>query len=186
MPRLAIAALVLLTAFHPTGDPVPPSCDGQPATITGRGTITGTRHADVIVGSPQSDVIRGRGGDDLICAGEGDDTVIGGRGDDVVHGGAGADDLRGNRGFDVIEGGEDRDRCRPSGEWVISCERPRPADPGDTVNCSDFGSWQEAQMWFDRYATLYGDVAHLDNDGDGEACESLKAAIVGQRPATGR
>lgn len=176
MPRLALAATVLLTAFHPTGEPPPPTCDGRVATVVGRGAIVGTRRADVIVGSEDDDVIRGRGGDDLVCAGAGDDVVIGGRGDDVIDGGSGRDDLRGGPGFDVARGGADRDRCRPSGEWVIWCERPRPDDPGDSVNCGDFATWQEAQMWFDRHFPHYGDVAHLDSDGDGEACEGLRAS----------
>jgi len=49
----------------------------------------------------------------------------------------------------------------------------RPSDPGDTRNCSDFSTQAEAQEWFDRYFPHYGDVARLDGDGDGVACESL-------------
>lgn len=48
-----------------------------------------------------------------------------------------------------------------------------PPDPGDTKNCSDFSTHAEAQEWFDRYFLHYGDVARLDRDGDGVACESL-------------
>ena len=47
------------------------------------------------------------------------------------------------------------------------------ANPGNTKNCSDFSSYGEAKEWFDRYFPLYGDVAGLDNDNDGEPCESL-------------
>ena len=47
------------------------------------------------------------------------------------------------------------------------------ANPGNTKNCSDFSTYTEAKEWFDTYFPLYGDVAGLDNDGDGEPCESL-------------
>jgi len=47
------------------------------------------------------------------------------------------------------------------------------ANPGNTKNCSDFSSYSEAKDWFDWYFPLYGDVAELDNDNDGEPCESL-------------
>lgn len=48
-----------------------------------------------------------------------------------------------------------------------------PPNPGNTRNCSDFHTQAEAQEWFDTYFPHYGDVARLDGDGDGEACESL-------------
>lgn len=51
-----------------------------------------------------------------------------------------------------------------------------PANPGDAVNCSDFEAWEDAQSWFDLYAAHYGDVAGLDRNGDGVACESLPGA----------
>lgn len=54
--------------------------------------------------------------------------------------------------------------------------KPPPANPGDTKNCSDFRTWAEAQAWFDLYFPHYGDVARLDADGDGIACESLPGA----------
>ena len=47
------------------------------------------------------------------------------------------------------------------------------ANPGNTKNCSDFSTYTEAKEWFDTYFPLYGDVAGLDNDSDGEPCESL-------------
>ena len=49
----------------------------------------------------------------------------------------------------------------------------KPANPGDGVNCSSFTSHAAAQAWFDTYYPYYGDVARLDNDGDGIACETL-------------
>ncbi|GEM_PF-1825947 len=48
-----------------------------------------------------------------------------------------------------------------------------PPNPGNTKNCSDFDTYQEAKAWFDYYYPHYGDVAFLDSDGDGEPCESL-------------
>ncbi len=48
-----------------------------------------------------------------------------------------------------------------------------PDNPGDTKNCSDFETYQEAKIWFDTYFPYYGDVAGLDGDGDEEPCESL-------------
>lgn len=48
-----------------------------------------------------------------------------------------------------------------------------PGNPGDVRNCSDFATQAAAHAWYDTYAPYYGDVAHLDSDGDGIACESL-------------
>lgn len=48
-----------------------------------------------------------------------------------------------------------------------------PANPGDAVNCTDFATWQQAQAWFNTYYPYYGDVARLDGDGNGVACQSL-------------
>jgi len=48
-----------------------------------------------------------------------------------------------------------------------------PPNPGDSVNCGDFTTQALAQAWFDKYFPYYGDVAKLDADGDGVACESL-------------
>ena len=47
-------------------------------------------------------------------------------------------------------------------------------NPGDTVDCEDFATQGEAQVFFDKHYLYYGDVAMLD-DGNRplEACESL-------------
>lgn len=58
-------------------------------------------------------------------------------------------------------------------------ERPvytSPGNPGDSKNCSDFSSWREAQSWYEIYFPYYGDIARLDGDGDGIACQSLPGA----------
>ncbi len=48
-----------------------------------------------------------------------------------------------------------------------------PTNPGDSKNCGDFSSHAEAQAWFDTYFPNFGDIAGLDSDGDGVACEGL-------------
>ena len=48
-----------------------------------------------------------------------------------------------------------------------------PGNPGDTKNCGDFATHAQAQAWFDTYYPMYGDVARLDQDNDGSACDSL-------------
>lgn len=45
---------------------------------------------------------------------------------------------------------------------------------GDTLNCSDFSSHASAQACHDYCISVgRGDIHRLDNDGDGDACESL-------------
>ena len=48
-----------------------------------------------------------------------------------------------------------------------------PPNPGDSKNCSDFSTHNQAQVWFNTYFPYYGDVARLDGNDDGVACESL-------------
>ena len=48
----------------------------------------------------------------------------------------------------------------------------QPGNPGDTKNCTDFQYEYQAQAWFDTYFPFYGDVANLDGNNDGRACES--------------
>ncbi|MEU4740962.1 hypothetical protein AB0G02_10935 [Actinosynnema sp. NPDC023658] len=62
-------------------------------------------------------------------------------------------------------------------EWVgagsPSPEVRAPSNPGNSVDCSNFATQRDAQAWFDLYYPYYGDVADLDGDHDGRACESL-------------
>ncbi|MFV0452141.1 MAG: S-layer homology domain-containing protein [Propioniciclava sp.] len=51
-----------------------------------------------------------------------------------------------------------------------------PANPGNTINCTDFTSWSSAQNWYQKYYPFYGDVAKLDGDNNGIACQSLPGA----------
>ena len=48
-----------------------------------------------------------------------------------------------------------------------------PENPGNTKDCSDFATQAEAQEWFDTYFPLYGDVALIDTNNNGVACELL-------------
>jgi hypothetical protein len=57
--------------------------------------------------------------------------------------------------------------------WLPTSGAMIPQDPGDSVNCDDFTAQAEAQAWYDYYVHWYGDVAQLDVDADGEACENL-------------
>ena len=48
-----------------------------------------------------------------------------------------------------------------------------PSNPGDAVSCADFDDWEEAQAWYDTYVPHYGDVAFIDINNNGVACEKL-------------
>ena len=69
-----------------------------------------------------------------------------------------------------------------SGQWTswydgtvvtVPAVSASPINPGDAVNCSNFSTWREAQDWYERYLA-YGDIAGLDRDNDGIACETLR------------
>ncbi len=72
--------------------------------------------------------------------------------------------------FGSLPGG---DPAPPSPTTTTTTVPVVPANPGDTKNCSDFSTQSEAQAWHDFYFPYYGDVANLDGDGNGVACESL-------------
>lgn len=62
-----------------------------------------------------------------------------------------------------------------------------PANPGDSVDCVNFSTWDNANHWYTYYQPVYGDVAHLDDDGDGVVCEWLPGSpqrVVVQPPTT--
>lgn len=54
-----------------------------------------------------------------------------------------------------------------------SCDGWTPPNPGDVKNCGDFTYHEEAQNWFLYYNAGWGDIAKLDFDNNGVACESL-------------
>jgi hypothetical protein len=62
-------------------------------------------------------------------------------------------------------------------EWVgagrPTPEMRQPANPGNSVDCTNFATHYDAQAWFDTYYPYYGDVAQLDGDHDLIACENL-------------
>lgn len=51
--------------------------------------------------------------------------------------------------------------------------KPAPPNPGDTKNCSNFATQNDAQQWFNLYYPYYGDIAKLDQDNNMVPCESL-------------
>ena len=51
-----------------------------------------------------------------------------------------------------------------------------PPSPGDSKNCGDFGTWNEAQVWYQTYERHYGDVGRLDADNDFIPCEANHGA----------
>ncbi len=62
---------------------------------------------------------------------------------------------------------------RPTAPAPQPTPEPYEPCPGNIKNCSDFATQAEAQAWFDKYYGQCGDVADLDRDNDGIACESL-------------
>lgn len=48
-----------------------------------------------------------------------------------------------------------------------------PPNPGDAVSCADFDTWEDAQTWYETYAPHYGDIALIDTNANGVACEKL-------------
>jgi putative cell wall-binding protein len=64
------------------------------------------------------------------------------------------------------------------GSSVVAASAPTtvcgPApQPAETVDCSDFATHKAAQAWFNYYRPWFGDIAKLDGNNDGVACESL-------------
>lgn len=58
-----------------------------------------------------------------------------------------------------------------------------PPNPGDSVDCTSFSGWAEANQWFVHYKPHYGDVALLDPDYDGIPCETSPGAPYQPAPA---
>lgn len=59
------------------------------------------------------------------------------------------------------------------GVHLVALGQPPIANPGNTKSCSNFATQAAAQAWFDAYYPYYGDVAHLDENHNGVACENL-------------
>lgn len=47
-------------------------------------------------------------------------------------------------------------------------------NPGNKYDCDDFDSKEDAQIWFDLYFDDYGDVALLDINNNGVACDEIR------------
>ena len=47
-------------------------------------------------------------------------------------------------------------------------------NPGNKYDCDDFDSKEDAQIWFDLYFDDYGDVALLDINNNGVACDEIE------------
>lgn len=47
-------------------------------------------------------------------------------------------------------------------------------NPGDKYDCDDFDSKEDAQIWFDLYFDDYGDIALLDINNNGIACDEIR------------
>ena len=49
-------------------------------------------------------------------------------------------------------------------------------NPGNKYDCDDFDSKEDAQIWFDLYFDDYGDVALLDINNNGVACDEIRSS----------
>lgn len=49
-------------------------------------------------------------------------------------------------------------------------------NPGDKYDCEDFDTVEDAQIWFELYFQDYGDVALLDFNNNGKACDEIKSS----------
>lgn len=63
--------------------------------------------------------------------------------------------------------------CPPEPQFVERPLQELQSDPGDTKNCVDFETYEDAKRYYDRYWAQFGDVARLDRDNNGVPCPSL-------------
>lgn len=89
------------------------------------------------------------------------------------------------RSKSVVAGAASAAASRPAAGVGRPSSSPSPplANPGDSKNCTDFGSYEEAKAWFDTYFELYGDVAKLDGNSNGIPCESLRRSSTARGAA---
>ena len=57
-------------------------------------------------------------------------------------------------------------------------------NPGDKYDCDDFDSREDSQIWFDLYFDDYGDVAFLDLNNNGIACDELRSNAISTTTST--
>ena len=58
--------------------------------------------------------------------------------------------------------------------------------PIEDLDCSDFGSWAEAQAFYEEQGGPYSDPHKLDGDSDGIACQFLRDAVKTPTPLSGK
>ena len=93
--------------------------------------------------------------------------------------GVACESLPGAPGGDAGPGGQDA-QPTPTATPPAPTATPQPDGDGfEDRNCSDFGSWQEAQDFFLSEGGPTQDPHRLDGDGDGVACQSLPGAPDG-------
>ncbi|MEM7129820.1 MAG: calcium-binding protein [Chloroflexota bacterium] len=174
-------------AFQQGGMSPSLECDGQPATIyvdansrivggpwngrRYRGTLPGTKNADVIAGTEQNDKILGRRGDDLICGFDGTDSIRGNGGNDTLLGNGGDDSIRGNGGNDTLLGGRGKDDLRGGrGDDTLTGGNGKDkANGGPGTDDCDAESESNCES---ALSTYYFDV---DSDGFGDPNISIQA-----------
>lgn len=68
---------------------------------------------------------------------------------------------------------------KTSGSYVedITGVRILLPNPGDKYDCENFNTSNDAQTWYELYFSDYGDIANLDLNGNGIACDELTEEI---------
>ncbi|MBK4346468.1 cell wall-binding repeat-containing protein [Lacisediminihabitans changchengi] len=73
----------------------------------------------------------------------------------------------------LTSGVENLITCESLSQPVPDVQPTVPPRPSSGINCSSFSTQPEAQAFYNLYYPAYGDIARLDRDNDGIACESL-------------
>ena len=155
-----------------------PQCLGNPATVVGAGSISGTAGADVIVGSDGPDVINGLGGDDIVCGLGDNDQISGDAGADLMAGGAGDDTLTGGGSLDTVTyesstSGVDVDLTAGTGsgdgtDTLASVESIRGSSHDDVIWGSGAANTLEGREGADELVGRGGNDIMLGGPGDDE------------------
>lgn len=166
-------------------------CQGQRATIVGKGKITGTSHRDVIVmtgagtvsAGAGNDVICGSSGNDVIFAGAGADVVFAGAGNDKIVGGPGNDDLNGGTGNDDISGGAGNDSLNggPGDDDLLGDAGDDELVGGTGMNMESGGSGDDmvdGQHEDDGNSGSSGDLGNTGSGGDTSTVVSADVVLT--------
>jgi Ca2+-binding RTX toxin-like protein len=149
----------------PSGDDL---CFGEPATITGNGTVNGTNGDDVIITGNRADTVDGKGGNDRICTHGGDDHVRGGTGNDRINSGNGNDDTGGQAGNDIVQSTGGNDDVQ-GGDGM---DRVQGGEGNDTLNGGNGSDSVEGQGGNDLLA---GNADAPDNCDGGAGTDKVAA-----------